>query len=47
MLAPIVAEIISIEAHFPLPLSRDVLFPTRWPVTLARKVLVPKQPKYS
>ena len=46
MLAPIIVAMVLIEAHFPPPGSRDVLFPMRWPVLLARKVFVPKQPKY-
>ena len=46
MLATIVAIMVSLEAHLPLPLSHGVLFPTRWLVALARKVLVPKQSKY-
>ena len=46
MHAPIVAAMISIEVYFTLPLSRGVLFPPRWLVALARKVIVPKQPKY-
>ena len=46
MLVLIVVAMVSIEAHLPLPLSGGVLFPLRWAVALARKLLMPKQPKY-
>ena len=45
MFAPIVVAMVSKEAHFHLPLSRGVLFPTRWLVALPRKIIVPIQPK--
>ena len=44
--SPCTADMVLIEAHFPLPLSHGVLFPMRWPVALSVQVLVPKQPKY-
>ena len=49
MLAPIVAGMVSIEAYFPLSLSRGGLFSTRWPVELSFQIFVPEgleQPKY-
>ena len=46
MLAPIVTAMVLIKVHRPLSLSRGVFFPDRWPIALARKVLVPKQAKY-
>ena len=45
MLALIVVEMVSIDAHLPPPLNRGKKILLKWPIVVATMVPVPKQSK--